>query len=205
MSRDLPTGMAAKLAAPALAPIFLVMLAWPTGTVYAWTGYGDIVWDGHTYVGTGNAGSISEVRETRDGAANGLTLTLDGIASAEIAHALEDDSQGQSGRVWLGLLTAAGALDGDPYLIFDGVIDVCPSEDNGETASISVQLEKELVDSRPRGRRYTHEDQQVDFPGDLGFQYVAGLADKQVTWGNATLYTGPTPGSGTGSGGGDEP
>lgn len=203
MSRDLPTGMAAKLAAPKLAPIFLVSLDWPSGAVYAWTGFGDIVWAGQTYVGTGNAGSISEVRESRDGAANGVTLSLSGIPSSELAHSLEDNSQGRAGKVWLGLLTAAGALDGDPYLLFSGFIDVCPSEDSGETCTISVKLEKELIDSRARGRRYTHEDQQIEHPGDLGFEFVAGIADKQIAWGSSTANSGAPAGSGVGSGGGN--
>lgn len=204
MSRDLPTGMSGKVSAAKLSPIFLVSLDWPSGMVYAWSGYGDIVWNGNTYVGTGQVGTISEVRESRDGAANGAVLSLSGIPSSEIAHSLEDNSQGRSGKIWLGLLTAAGALDGDPYLLFDGFIDVCPSEDSGDSCTISVKLEKELIDARARGRRYTHEDQQIDYPGDLGFEFVAGLADKQVTWGTATAASsGATPGSGVGSGGGN--
>jgi hypothetical protein len=74
-------------------------------------------------------------------------------------------------------------------------------DDNGTTATISVKLEKEAVDSRTRGRRYTHEDQQIDAPGDLFFEYAAGIADKVFTWGTATVapaYAGGVPGDGEG-------
>jgi len=196
VSRDLPTGLGAATAAATLSPIFLVELQWPTGTVRAWTGYGDIAWGGNTYTGTGHLGTISEVKESRDGAANGVTLTLAGIPSANISLALADDSQGQPGKVYFGVLSSSGTLAIDPYLIFDGVIDVCPIEDSGDTCSISVQLEKELIDSRARGRRYTHEDQQIDYPGDLGFEYVAGLADKTITWGTATIKPTASPSDG---------
>jgi hypothetical protein len=187
VSRTLPTGLASAVAAAKLTPIFLVKLEWPTGTVYAWTGYGSISWDSQTWVGTGHVGAISEVRESRDGAANGITLSLAGIPSGNITLALANDTQGQPGKVYFGVLAENGTLAIDPYLIFDGVIDVCPIEDSGDTCIISVQLEKELIDTRSRGRRYTHEDQQIDHSGDLGFEYVAGLADKVVNWGTATL------------------
>lgn len=187
MSRDLPTGMAAAVSAATVAPVFLAQLNWPTGTVYAWTGYGDISWNAQTWVGTGHLGGISDIRESSDGSANGITLSMSGIPSAEIARALEGNSQRQPGKVYFGVLSSAGTFAIDPYLIFDGVIDVCPVEDFGETATISVQLEKELIDMRTRGRRYTHEDQQLDHPGDLGFEYVAGLADKEIMWGTAKV------------------
>ncbi len=53
-----------------------------------------------------------------------------------------------------------------------------------------MQLEKELIDRRTNSRRRTHEDQQIDAPGDLYFQYVAGLAQKQVVWGGASSPAG---------------
>jgi hypothetical protein len=52
---------------------------------------------------------------------------------------------------------------------------------------LAIRVEKELIDSRTRGRRYTHEDQQIEHAGDLGFEYVAGLADKEITWGTAKI------------------
>lgn len=187
MSRDLPTGMAAATSAATVAPVFLVQLNWPTGTVYAWSGYGNISWNAQTWIGTGNLGGISNIRESSDGSANGITVSLSGIPSAELARALEDDSQGQPAKVYFGILSSSGAFTVDPYLIFDGAIDVCPVLDNGDTATIYIQIEKELIDTRTRGRRYTHEDQQIDHPGDLGFQYVAGLAAKEITWGTAKI------------------
>ena len=195
MARDLPTGMATALALPTVSPVFLVKIEWPTGTVYAWNGYGEIIFDGNTYSGTGLLGTISEIRESRDGTANGVQLKLSGIPSGMIALALSGESQGKPAKVYFGLLDATAGFTITPYLVFDGVVDVCPIEDSGETASITVQLEKELIDNRTRGRRYTHEDQQIDFPGDLGFEYVAGLQNKEVTWGKAVITSAVAPGS----------
>jgi len=196
MPRDLPTGFAAAAAAPTLAPVFLAELFWPTGTVRAWNGYGDIVFAGNTYTGTGHLGTISAIRESRDGTANGVQLRLSGIPSSLITLALADDTQGAAAKIYFGILDAAGAFTVTPYLMFDGIIDVCPIEDDGETATITVNLEKELIDSRTRGRRYTDEDLQSDYAGDLGLEYVAGLQNKELTWGRATAAPGAPAGSG---------
>ena len=200
MSRGLPTGFQSAVSAPVVRPAFLVELDWPSGTVYVWTGYGNISWGGHTFVGTGHIGKISEIKESGDLSANGVTLSLSGIPSGLIAEALANDAQGKPAKIWLAAFSADGSLAADPYLVFDGKIDQTEIEDSGDTATISVQLQKELVDNRSGARRYTHEDQQIDYPGDMGFEYVAGLATKTVTWGTATATPSGVP-AGSGAGG----
>ena len=38
-------------------------------------------------------------------------------------------------------------------------------------------------------RRYTDEDQQMDYPGDLGFQFVNGIQEAQIYWGRSPSST----------------
>jgi hypothetical protein len=41
-----------------------------------------------------------------------------------------------------------------------------------------------LIDlNRAREWRYTHESQQQISPGDRGFEYVAGLQEREIRWG----------------------
>lgn len=193
MARDLPTGFAALTEAAVFRPVLLVELDWSSGMVRCWTGYGEIVWDGNTYYGTGDLGGISPIAESGDLGANGVTLSLSGIPSDAIADALTDDSQGRSGKIWLASLGSNGAFEADPYLIFDGLIDVTGIDDDGTSATISVTLEKELIDRRVQSRRATHEDQQIDYPGDLFFEFVAGLQDKVISWGNKSTPAASVP------------
>jgi hypothetical protein len=210
MSRALPTGFAALASAPVFRPAILVDLAWPSGTIYVWNGYGTLSWNGHTYQGTGHLGDVSGIGESKDGRANGVTLTLGGIPSTMIADALANDAQGRSAKIWLAAFADDGTLGADPYPIFDGVIDISPVEDNGTEATISVQLEKELIDRRINNWRNTHEDQQIDYPGDMFFEFVAGLADKEVVWGGKTISGsaatagGVDPGGTSAGGGADD-
>lgn len=185
-SRTLPTGYAALAQGRVFSPVFLVELQWPTGTVYFWNGYGTISWDGHTFTGTGHMGTLSPIGESRDLKANGVMLSLSGIPTELVTLALADDTQGSVAKIWLAPMAQTGAFAADPLEIFEGIIDVCPIEDSGDTCTINVQLERELIDRRINNRRYTHEDQQIDYPGDMFFEFVAGLVDKEVTWGAAT-------------------
>ena len=71
-----------------------------------------------------------------------------------------------------------------PYIIFDGFMDVMRVNDSGGTANIVLNCESQLISlERPNTRRYTPEDQKIDFPNDLGLDYVAGLQDDEIIWG----------------------
>lgn len=187
MSRELPTGYAAETEAKVFRPVLLVELNWPGGYVRVWSGYGVIQWEGNDYLGTGELGSVSPIGESNDLSANGVALTLSGIPSDLLAEAMANDAQGRSGKIWLAAMNSAGEFAADPYPIFPGFIDVTAIEDDGTTGTITVTLEKELVDRRLQSRRTTHEDQQIDFPGDDFFQYVAGLQDKAINWGGRNV------------------
>lgn len=201
MARDLPTGYAAETENTVFPPIILVFLDWPNDPVYAWNGYGNLSWDSQTWVGTGHLGTFSPISESGDLRANGTALTLSGIPSDLITKAFANDFQGVDGKIWLGEISSDGTLPIDPYLAFDGFIDNSAFEesgiDGGETSIITVNLEKEMIDRRIVGRRNTHEDQQIDAPGDLYYEYVAWLANNPIPFGPVT-----TPGAATAPGGG---
>lgn len=195
MSRTLPTGYSALATGKVFRPVFFVFLDWPGDPVYAWNGYGNIDWDGHTWLGTGHLGTISLIKETKDLSANGCTLTLSGIPSDLIIKAMANDTKFCSGKVYMTSMSAAGALEADPLQIYNGYIDVCPGEDSGQTATISVQLEKEFIDRRLNNRRRTHEDQQIDAPGDLFFDTVAWLSQNPIIFGPTKAASGALPGA----------
>lgn len=191
MSRSLPSGFYTQAEASVFRPALLVEVDWPSGPVYAWTGYGSIAWDGKTFVGTGELGRISPITESGGGRANGISLELSGIPTAMIGEATENDTQGRTAKVWFCSMNSAGAFQVDPYLLFVGVVDVPMVRIGPETSTITVQLEKELIDRRSKERRYTDEDQRQLYPGDLFFDHVAGLATRELSWGGKTQSATP--------------
>jgi len=164
--------------------LFLALkLNFDSGTIALWTGYGDITFGSQSYTGAGTLLGFSTVEETSEIAARGAQVTLDGIETSIVSLALQEPYQGRKALIYLGALSS-GAVVADPTLIFDGRMDVMTIEDSGDTCTISLTLESRLIDlERSRVRRYTTEDQKVNFSNDKGFDYVADLTDKVVNWG----------------------
>jgi hypothetical protein len=191
MSRGLSSTLLAAVAAKTIRPAIFVFMDFASGAVRAWTGKGDFTWGGNTYAGIGSFGGISEVEETGNPVANGLTLTLSGIPSTLLATSLDRTQyRGRRVRVWHGFFNVTGdtaALIDTPVASFAGRMDVMTPTDTGETSTIALTCENRLVDlERSRERRYTDADMQQLNPGDGSFRYVAGLQDKQFNWGQAT-------------------
>ena len=75
----------------------------------------------------------------------------------------------------------------DPYTIFSGFMDVLLVKDSGDTATVTVKCENELITlENPKIKRYTPQDQAISFPNDKGLEYVASLQDDEILWGNET-------------------
>lgn len=183
MSRDLTAGYQSQLSGGSFRPVVFYEGAFASGTLRLWSGIASIAWNGQTWTGVGGLLGVSEVHESDEIRANGMTVSLSGVDPSRLSLVLGQARSGAAGRLWFGLLDGAGAVIADPYLAFEGRLDEPTIDEGGETATISISYESRLIDlERPRERRYTHEDQQIDFPGDLGFQYVAELQDKVVVW-----------------------
>lgn len=192
MARALTSGVIAQLTSGRVRPAVFVSIVFTSGTSFFWTGVGPKVWNSQTWTGVGNLGEISQIQETTDVAAVGITLALNGIPSGLVNQALGECRQGNAVKVWFGFLDAADAVIADPYQSFAGRMDVPTIADGADTATISITVENRLIDlQRSRERRYTHEDQQLDFPGDLGFQYVASLQQWNGVWGQGSPLPGP--------------
>src|SRR3990172_2864611 len=181
MARNLTAGMQAEVQAGTLRPVIFYEGEFASGMLRLWSGVGTISWNGQSWQGAGQLLSITGVTETSDVRAAPMTVTLSGNVSALLATALTEARLGKPGKVWLPAPGAAGAIIADPYLAFSGRLNVPKIDDAGEQCAISITYESRLIDlQRARVRRWTHEDQQIDFPGDLGFEYVSGLPDQVI-------------------------
>jgi hypothetical protein len=183
MARDLTASVITQLQAASVEVGILFEGEFASGWVRLWSGIGNLSWDSKTWNGVGTLLGISAIDETNEIRASGLTVTLSGVPSDLLAAALGDARSGKTGRVYLAFFSG-GSVVADPVLQFEGRLDVPAIEDGEDTATIAISYESELIDlERARERRYTPEDQAIDYPGDLGFAYVAALQDAQITWG----------------------
>jgi len=183
MARNLTAGLQAETLAAQLSPILFLEFETAAGTSRAWTGFGTISWNGQSWIGLGHLLGVSAIEETGDVVANGVSISLSGVPAELVSIALTHVRQGKPVRIWLGALDAAGAVIADPYLMFQGRFDTAAIQEGADTAAIIVQAESRLIDlERPRTRRYTPEDQAIDYPGDLGLAFVSAIQDAAIIW-----------------------
>ena len=205
MSRALSAEMLAVATADIVRPIYLVKAEFDSTppedrNLYLWSGFGDLTFNGKNYLGVGNLLSISAVDESTDLTATGASIVLSGIQSPFLAIARDEDYQGRPITIYLGALDDTGDLIASPTVLFSGFMDVMTISEAGETSTISVTAENKLIAfDRSYVRRYTAEDQKIDYPDDMGFEFVAKIADQEIIWGRAS----PASGQGSGSGAGD--
>lgn len=300
MNRGLTSTYRALARSDLIAPAVTVEALFDTGYLRFWSGYGDLVIDGNTFLGAGEILNVQPTSESQSVRANGATVQLTGISTVLVSVALNEPCQGRpinikmiflpsdaieyidmlvtvassklviervsqdaiyvkegetyrfdqsdssnathnlrvsttsdgthgggsqytSGWTEVGTAGSAGAYNQwvvpsglagtnpimyyycenhsgmggtvyvsndraihDPFIVFDGFMDKMSIQDTGETATIGVACESALIAlQNSKERRYTAEDQKVDFPTDEGFEFVPEIQDLVIVWGRS--------------------
>ncbi len=187
MARTLTAGMITEVTGKSLSPIIILKAEFDSADLNLWTGIGNLVYNGDTYLGAGNFLGVSRVTESINLEANGVNFSLSGLPSSFISLALTESYQGRKITAWFACIDSSGALVSDPYLLFKGRMDVLEIMDSGETASFTIRAESILIDfRRTKVRRFTDEDQKASYPTDKGLEYVDQLQDREFIWGRAS-------------------
>lgn len=191
--RSMSDAAKAALSAGTVAPIYLVAIGFASGTKRAWTGINTVVWNGHEWEGQGDLMGVSSITQTGDLNAEGITLSFSGIDSGNVSSAMTDVATYSTVDVWLGMLNlTTGAIIDSPTHCFSGSLDVPTLQDDGPTATISFTAENDLIKlAQSSNRRYTNDDQQIDYPADIGFQYVPWVQLWNGAWGGSGGHTIP--------------
>lgn len=183
--------MQSAVTADLVRPIILVQCAFDSGNLNLWNGVGNLTVSSVDYVGAGTLLTIGEITETSELQANGITVTLSGITDPLLAKARDEDYQGRELKVLLGAMDASNGVISTPVNVFSGFMDTMVINDSSETATIQIAVENRLIGfERTRIRRYTAEDQLIDFPNDKGLEFVADMAEKEIVWGRSGVVSG---------------
>ena len=183
MSRTVPAALLTALDSDQIEVFYAVDLAFDSGNMRLWTGYGDKTINSQTYTGTGNLLTIDGLEEASDLSARGTTLTLNGLDSTIISYALAEEYQGR-------LVTIYWGVGSETVEVFSGYMDKMTIQDAAESATISLTVESRLIAlERANVRRYTRESHAgvrtaKGLSGsDTFFDWVTKLQDKQIVWG----------------------
>jgi len=183
MSRDITTEMQAVATDDVVRPFFMVDLYFATN-LRLWTGLGTLIHGSKDYIGTGDLLNISSFEENSELSAVGVTLQLNGVKTTLVQKARDEYYQGKVATIKLGAFDETGSIISDPVTVFSGFMDIMTINEGAETSTITLTLENKLLQlERANERRYTNEDQQLDYPGDKGFEFVNSLQDKEIIWG----------------------
>jgi len=182
-TRTLTAGVQTAIAQSQLTALLFVELDFASGFLRLTTAGHNVTWNGYTWTGVGVLGSVEAIAEDVALQANGIRLTLSGVDPEVISIALQQAYQGRAAKIWIAFVNDAGAIIADPLQIFGGRMDNMTVTD-GQTASVVLNLESELAAwNRPRVRRFTDTDQQAEYPGDRGMEFVTEAAQRVVKWG----------------------
>tara|TARA_Y100001937_G_scaffold81921_1_gene110818 strand:+ start:21 stop:617 length:597 start_codon:yes stop_codon:yes gene_type:complete len=195
MARTNIGNILSKLDDAEVSPFYAVELFFDTETLRVWTGFGDITVNSggnNTYNGLGEVLSISDVQESQDISAKGVNLTLSGIPSNLLVHALSSPYQGRLCNIHFGFIDWSSPSNQAGILVFTGYMDTMLIDEGAETSTITTSIESRLIDlERPRTRRYTSESQKkrnttalpTNTTGDLAFDFVESLQNQRLQWG----------------------
>lgn len=168
----------------AIRPALLAEIHFKSQLCYIWSGVGNLVYAGNTYLGVGSFGRISRVSAGVDLAAGGVVVSLSGIDANLLSESMTDIQLGAPATVSFALLDSAGAILGAPYPMFVGLVDKPTITPGLKEITISLALETRFTNlQRANARRYTAGDQGRYYPDDSAFQWVEQLNDQALKWG----------------------
>lgn len=161
-----------------------VKVEFPSATLRLHSRIGDLTWDGETWTGVGQLGSISDLSEDAILRPSGVTLKLSGVDSVVVNAAVEDDYHGYPVSVYQGFFdTDDMTLVADPQLVFRGLIDRVEVALAQNTGEVAVHCEGELARwDRHQGLLYTAESQKTLYPDDKGFDNLVRIQNRTIEW-----------------------
>ena len=191
MARNITNAFKTAIGSQVVKPIIAIELDFSDGILRFWNGYGNLTMtaggSSKTFTGTGDLLGITPISESTTLQMSGVTISVSGIKGSLISTALSAQYTNRNGSIYLGLFDTSQNVVSDVYTIFQGKMDVLNISEQGTTSTITLNIESRLISfDLPIDRKYTLEDQQVDFPSDVGFEFIPDLQDKEVVWGKQT-------------------
>jgi len=153
--------------------VVFVKLAFPSGTVYLHNAVGTYSFGGNDYLGVGGFGEIDVLEDTLDLVSKPVSLTLSSIVPEIIDAIKADDVFGRDADIYLGALDKDYQIIGTPDNWISGTMETVQLVIGAEDA-VKVRIQSRASRLRLKNnKRYTLEDHQVDYPGDLFFEFLA--------------------------------
>lgn len=159
-------------------------------TIRLWNGTGTLkTLDGKSWEGIAGLGDIDGLEQSVDGTAPEQTFTLSGVDArfAAVAKGDADEYFDRPVKVYLQFFDAGWQPLDDPFAVslrrMQRIKAKRTDTEEGFVYSVSVMAETPFTTRRRPPFSYnTDRDQNRRFPGDRGFEEVAGIDGKKITF-----------------------
>ena len=190
MPRAGATGaMLAALQSPNLQPAIFVSIQFKTTTAYIWSGIGTITWNNQTWTGLGSLLNFAPIESAATVEARGITILISGLDATLLSDCLTEFQDGLAVAVYF-TAYSNGSLIPSPITAWSGRTDQPTFTVAGDSATVAIACENRLIDMNIAiDRRLTHQDQQMEWPGDIGLSFVNGLIEVTLLWGQQATVT----------------
>jgi len=195
VSRSISATNLTEINASHLHEVVMVKFEFDT-PVYVHSGIGTIVYNSNSYLGVGDFGGVTDARESEMLGPQPITLTLSAVNSTYLGEALDAGNYGDPVTIYIGYRQDDGTLVDDPWVVWKGTFEYA-SLSLGSANAISIVCQHDLAmlnDSD--GSRFTDEDQQQRFSGDVGFEFVQDSITAKLVWGGGRVSIGERSGRG---------
>lgn len=143
----------------------------------------NIDFNGATWYATGELGQIYPITEGLASTEAGWMMTLSHLPLNDL-DAASEALRDKPVSLYIGLMNDAHALIEPARRVATGKVLSNNVTIADNFASISVVVRSTMSNwGRIKNDRYTDELQQLKFPGDLGFSFVADMMYRKLTWG----------------------
>jgi hypothetical protein len=147
--------------------------------------YRTIVWGGNSYPALGHTLNFDGIEETAELQVSQVRVTQTGVDSSYLSLYLTHDYIDRRLVIRKAFLASDETIMVDPIPIFDGRCDApeMTEDPDAGTCTIALTASSHWVDfNRAPGRHTNHEEQQIWFPGDMGFEFISQL-NRELSWG----------------------
>lgn len=191
--RDITAAVDSAVQAEHVPMLAFVEMQFASATVRVCSAFESVPWNGFTWLGLGNLGSIEPIEESNELQMNGIGLQLSGVNPALISTALGEQYQGRRVNIWFAPLAK------DVYLELPGTgsndASTPDSAANSITTNIDVRVKAAATDWTHPTRHQTLAS-KYDSVTDSEWLFQASIAGAFQCYlrqsGNASFYKGGT-------------
>ncbi len=194
MTRKITPAISTALEANHVNLAFLLELGLDGGSVYLWSGEGDLNWDAKIWKGVGALGSISAITEEAGLSDVRIKAHLSHVPIENMPDFVEEftlnNPVGRPFQIHLVFFNDDTSVN-DVLPLTAGFIDGLNIFEKGETSveniggiELTLASETALL-ALTRVFRFTDQHQRSLFPGDKGLEFVTDTSLSEIRWGQA--------------------